>query len=30
MHNVENLGPLEKWVYFLKHAEYLEADELAN
>lgn len=27
--NVGELGPLEKWVYFLKHAEGLEAEELA-
>lgn len=29
-HNVEVLGPLEKWLYFLKHAEHLEADEVAT
>jgi len=29
-HNVKELGPLEKWLYFLKRAEYWEADELAE
>ena len=29
-HNVKELAPLEKWVYFLRHAEYLEAEELAE
>ena len=28
--NVKQLLPLEKWIYFLKHAEHLEADELAE
>jgi predicted transposase/invertase (TIGR01784 family) len=28
-HNTGALGPLEKWLYFLQHAEHLEADELA-
>lgn len=28
--NVGQLPPLEKWLYFLQHAEYLEADELAE
>jgi len=29
-HNVEALAPLEKWLYFLKHAEELESNELAE
>ena len=29
-HNMESVGPLEKWLYFLKHAEHLDADELAS
>ena len=29
-HNVKEVVPLEKWLYFLKQAEYLEADELAE
>ena len=29
-HNRESLPPLEKWLYFLQRAEYLEADELAE
>ena len=29
-HNVRTSAPLEKWLYFLKRAEYLEADELAE
>ena len=28
--NVKELPPLEKWLYFPKHAEHLEADELAE
>jgi predicted transposase/invertase (TIGR01784 family) len=28
--NARTLEPLEKWVYFLQHAEQLEADELAR
>lgn len=28
--NVKQLLPLEKWLYFLKHAEHLEVDELAE
>ena len=29
-HNRQLLAPLEKWLYFLQRAEYLEADELAE
>jgi predicted transposase/invertase (TIGR01784 family) len=29
-HNRETLGPLEKWLYFLQRAEYLEANVLAE
>jgi len=29
-HNTKVLGPLEKWLYFLNHAEDLEADELTD
>lgn len=29
-HNARSFGPLEKWLYFLKHAEHLDADELAE
>ena len=28
--NMETLAPLEKWLYFLKHAEELEAEQLAT
>ena len=28
--NVGNLSPLERWLYFLRHAEDLEADELSR
>ena len=26
--NVKELPPLEKWIYFLQHAEHLDSDEL--
>ena len=29
-HNTAALGALEKWVYFLKHAEHLDAEQLAE
>lgn len=28
--NVNELPALEKWLYFLQHAEYLDADELTR